>query len=310
MSRSVKLVAALCWALAASTACAQGQMRLFSLGSGELDGGYHDAARALCASVNDRERGRLRCSPETTPGSRYNVDALDGGELDMAIAQSDLAWKAVEAGVELRVVSMLYVETLALLVRPDMRFDGLADLLGARVDVGPPASGRNATLTALLEALETPQSSFAELSRRTGSDAVEALCDGALDAVMLIVGHPSALVTRAIEACGARLEPFTGPRVAAAMARAPFFRTDTIPAGLYPGVDAPVATFGVAALLVARADTPNAMVAAVADALVAPSRDMMRRAPLLAEADPTAVADGFGPIAAHPGLARAFAASP
>ncbi|SEA16769.1 hypothetical protein SAMN05444370_103313 [Rubrimonas cliftonensis] len=310
MSRRVKLVAALCCALAGWPAWAQGSMRLFSLGSGELDGGYHDAARALCASVNDRERGRLRCSPETTPGSRYNIDALASGELDMAITQSDLAWKAVEAGVELRVASMLYVETLALLIRPGMRFDGLQDLLGARVDIGPPASGRNATLTALLEALETPAASFAELSRRTGSDAVEALCDGALDAVMLIVGHPSALVAKAIDACGARLTPFAGPRVVAATARAPFFRTERIPAGLYSGVDGPVPTLGVAALLVARADTPTDMVAAVAEALVAPSRNMMLRAPLLAEADPTAVAEGFGPIVAHAGVERAFEAAP
>src|SRR5262245_50930544 len=65
-------------------------LQFLSVGSGNLDGGYFTATRAICEVLNRAERGRLRCSPESTPGSLYNLVALENGQIDFALVQSDL----------------------------------------------------------------------------------------------------------------------------------------------------------------------------------------------------------------------------
>src|SRR5215471_7733515 len=66
-----------------------------SLGTGDLNGVYYPVGKAICEVVNQDLRAHgVRCSPETTPGSVYNIDALRTGELDFAIVQSDLLFAA------------------------------------------------------------------------------------------------------------------------------------------------------------------------------------------------------------------------
>ncbi len=66
-----------------------------SVGTGALNGVYYPVGGAICAIVNDHIRATgVRCSPETTPGSVYNLDALRSGELEFAIVQSDVAFDA------------------------------------------------------------------------------------------------------------------------------------------------------------------------------------------------------------------------
>src|SRR5262249_3333473 len=68
---------------------------IVSLGTGELKGVYYPVGRAICEVVNqDLRTHGVRCSPETTPGSVYNIEALRSGELDFALVQSDLLFAA------------------------------------------------------------------------------------------------------------------------------------------------------------------------------------------------------------------------
>ena len=73
-----------------------GELQLFTLGSGGVSGSYYAAARALCDEVNRSERGRLRCSPDPTAGSIYNLRALRQGQVDFAFVQSDWQRQAYE----------------------------------------------------------------------------------------------------------------------------------------------------------------------------------------------------------------------
>ena len=77
-------------------------LRLFTLGSGEVGGGYFAAANAICELLNRERRGVLRCSPEATPGSIYNLAALRDRQLDFALVQSDWQRYAYEGSRELR----------------------------------------------------------------------------------------------------------------------------------------------------------------------------------------------------------------
>src|SRR6516164_7915934 len=101
---------------------------LVSIGTGELNGVYYPVGKAICAIVNqDIHTHGVRCSPETTPGSVYNIDALRSGELDFAIVQSDVQFAAYNGRgawlghrfADLRSVIPLYPELVTVLARAD-----------------------------------------------------------------------------------------------------------------------------------------------------------------------------------------------
>ncbi len=94
----------------------------------------------------------LRCSPEATPGSTYNMEALRNRQLDFAIVQSDVQNMALTgegpfagkpAFSDLRSVMSLYPETLTVLSRPDAHILSLGGLSASgSISVCPHRAGR------------------------------------------------------------------------------------------------------------------------------------------------------------------------
>jgi TRAP transporter TAXI family solute receptor len=193
------IVLALAAVCAGSVSLAQ-DLRLFSVASGNVTGGYYAAARAICGVVNRESGGEIRCSPEPTSGSLYNLDAIAEKQAEFALVQSDwhrFAYEGVDVFADvgglpdIRSVMSLYPEALTILTRADSGIEGSADLLGRSVDIGHPSSGRHATIVRLLGALRLGEANFTELTEFTDNAAINELCDGRLDAVVLIVGHPN-----------------------------------------------------------------------------------------------------------------------
>src|SRR5215831_293155 len=89
------LVAVLIGIAAGFSVSARADEVFASVGTGEPNGVYYPAGKAICQIVNrDFSMDRVRCSPETTPGSVYNIGALQSGELEFAIVQSDVHFAA------------------------------------------------------------------------------------------------------------------------------------------------------------------------------------------------------------------------
>src|SRR5262245_39061964 len=129
-----------------------------SIGTAELNGIYYPVGKAICELVDrDLPTYGVRCSPETTPGSVYNIDALQSGELEFAIVQSDVEFAAYTGNGPwigwpfrgLRSVVSLYPELVTIMVRADSHIRNLSDLAGRRVNVGSQGSGTRATWDAI-----------------------------------------------------------------------------------------------------------------------------------------------------------------
>ena len=59
----------------APTTARAGDEVFASVGTGELNGVYYPVGKAICEIVNrDLSIDGVRCSPETPPGSVYNID--------------------------------------------------------------------------------------------------------------------------------------------------------------------------------------------------------------------------------------------
>ena len=303
--------------LLATPAAAQG-LRLFSLGSGEVGGSYFAAATALCESVNRAHRGELRCSPEATPGSLYNLEALRTGQLDFAMVQSDWQKSAFQGTdryapsgpmTDLRSVMSLYPESITILTRPGSGITRLPDIPGKRIDIGPPASGRRATVVRILTALGIELDDFGAVFELPTGRSISELCAGRIDAAFLIVGHPNDAVRQALADCGATILPVAGPRVEAVLSASPEYVPLTIPQATYPELSADIPTWSVMATIVTRTDMADNLVGALVTETLSTLPALGMRAPVLAGLDPVAMRATGLSAPLHPGASTAFFAS-
>lgn len=315
----MRLVAAAAAALGlwAGGAVAQ-DAQFFSFGAGDSEGGYYAAASAICDAVNRAGHGTLRCSPESTLGSIYNIAMLSEGELEFAFVQSDwqrAAWQATDRFfgeppmADLRSVMSLYPETVTILAAPGSQIVSSVDLPGKRVDIGLQGSGRNATVMELLNRLSLGTEVFSEMRELPNDESISALCGGRIDAAIFIVGHPSALIAEALSQCHVRIVPFDGPLIREVLADAPDFRPIRIDAGTYPEMAQSVSSQAVYATVVTLASADADLVQMIVSSLLAARDQIGRQSPLLAGLDPAQMRRAGLTAPLHPGAAAAFDAA-
>lgn len=310
--------AALALAVAAPGLAAGESQRVLAMATGDVTGSYFPAGVALCRVVNEGRRDHgLRCAATLSQASVDNIGQLRRGEVDLAIVQSDVqdgAWRGLGAFAgdgafaELRAVMALFPEPLALVARGDSGIAGLGDLPGERVSVGAPASGQRALIEALMAELGWRDTAFGAMLELEPAAAVNALCEGRIDAFFFAVGQPALAIQEATSSCGATLADVAGPAVDALVAANPFYFAAEIPAGLYAGVDRPTPSFAVGATLVTRADLPEAEIETVTAAILDNLAALAGFDPTLAGLDPTAMARRGLTAPLHPGAAAAFRA--
>jgi TRAP transporter TAXI family solute receptor len=290
-------------------------LQFFSVGTGDPEGGYFAATRAICEVLNRAERGRLRCSPEATPGSLYNLVALDNGQLDFALVQSDLHRHAVNGTsifaarkpmTRFRSVMSLYPEPFNLIARKEARIGSALDLVGKAVDMGPPYSGRQATMRAAMESFGIKVSDFRIVAELAGSDAISELCAGRIDATVLIVGHPSVAIARALDECNAELVSLPEAEIQRLVSRNDDYSRFSVPARTYPALRGEVSTFAVRATVLTVATMADDMVDALVRNTLVNLGVLQEKLPILAALEANAMRTVGLTAPLHPGAARAF----
>ena len=237
-----------------------------TIGTGGVTGVYYPTGGAICRLVNkDRKSHGIRCSVESTGGSVYNLNTIRAGELDMGVAQSDWQYHAYHgtskfadkgANKKLRAVFSVHPEPFTVVARADSGIKTIADLKGKRVNIGNPGSGQRGTMEVLMGALGWNKSDFSLVSELKSSEQASALCDNKVDAIIFTVGHPNGSIKEATTTCDSVLVSVTGSAVDKLVADNSFYRTATIPGGMYRGSPADVKTFGVGATFVTSSDVP------------------------------------------------------
>jgi TRAP transporter TAXI family solute receptor len=293
-------------------------VEFFTIASGSIAGGYYSAARAICDTINRSGAGAVRCSPDPTSGSIYNLDALREGHVDFALVQSDWQRQAVEgtgpfaeAGpmTGLRSVMGLYPEAITVLARGGLEIETAGDLLGRRVDIGHPSSGRYATNQELFDLLDITASDFAFLAELPVGSVVDELCAGRIDASLLIVGHPNGEIARALMQCDAVLVPVSGPAIDTLLDGTPDYSSTVIPASAYRELDRDVPTFAVTATIVTLARTDEATVSRLADRVIEDLPGLARAAPVLSGLTPGEISSRGLTAPLHPGAEAVYSAT-
>jgi len=268
-------ISALAASIDASVARAE-PLQLFTLGTASLGGNYYAAGRAICRLINREGPADLRCSPEPTPGSQYNLIALAAGELDFAFVQSDWQNRAFEGTgafaaapmTELRSVMSLYAEAVTLLARRDAGIADLDDLRDRVVDLGNVSTARRGTVNRVLHGIGVDRDSFGAVEELSTDAVGPELCSGRIDAAFVVIGHPNARLSDLVQRCDLRLVSIEGESVRRFVSVSRDFEAFTIPAGTYrPGAPA-VRTVSTLATLVTRASVSPELVDLVARTIV------------------------------------------
>ena len=319
VSRMKSICVLLAIAIFLSPVSASADLRLFTIGSGDLSGGYFATARAICKAFNASDDSLRRCTPEPTVGSIYNLSVLRSGELDFALVQSDWQRAAYEgSGLfsefgpmrDLRSVISLYPETVTILASPNSGIEKSADLAGKTVDIGRPSSGTNATVRNMLRQMGLGIDFFGDVREYEDGYSISELCADRIDASIFVVGHPNDIVSSILESCDASIIPLAGPNVDRLHDEKKDYQKVLIDLGLY-GIDKQgVDSLAVVATLVTRAAVDNDLVADLVQAIRANMDELTGSVPLLRNLD-WHVSSGRGLTAPqHPGAAKALSAEP
>ncbi len=273
--------------LASLSARAAEDIRFFRIGTAATTGTYFQIGGMLANAISkppgsrDCDRGGscgvagLVAVAQATQGSVENVDAVAGGRLESALAQSDVAFGAYSAtGLfkgkpplkSLRAIASLFPESMHLVVRADGPIAGLKDLKGKRVGLGEKESGTLVDARLVLEAAGLAEKDV-KADYRNLSLAAAALSHNELDAFFLFAGYPVPAISELASTMPARLIPLGGDIAERLARKYTFFSADTIPAGTYTGIDQPTPTIGTRALWIVSADVPDDIVYRITQAL-------------------------------------------
>ena len=249
-----------------------------TIGTGGVTGVYYPTGGAICRLVNKgRQEHNIRCSVESTGGSVYNLNTIAAGELDMGVAQSDWQYHAYNGTTskfedkgpnkDLRAVFSVHPEPFTVVARADSGIKTFTDLKGKRVNIGNPGSGQRGTMEVVMGALGWTKADFKLASELKSAEQSKALCDNKVDAMVFTVGHPSGSIKEASTSCDSVIVEVAGPEIDALVEANDYYRTATIPGGMYRGTDTDTKTFGVGATFVTSAKVSDDVIYKVVKAV-------------------------------------------
>ena len=270
------LIAAAAVAVGAAGPALAADQKFVSIGTGGVTGVYYPTGGAICRLVNKgRKDHGIRCSAESTGGSIYNINTIRNGELEFGVAQSDWQYHAYNGTSKfkdkgkfdkLRAVFSVHAEPVTIIARDDSGIKNITDFKGKRVNIGNPGSGTLGTYEVIEKAMGWKRGDLKLAAQMKSSETAQAVCDGKIDAYFWLVGHPSALTQESIASCATHLVNATAPAIAKLVADRPYYRTATIPAGMYNNKE-DITTFGVGATFVTSSDVSEKVVYTVVSAV-------------------------------------------
>ena len=219
-------------------------------------GGFPVYGDALAATINEKDEG-LEVRTRNTKGSTENVPLLESGQVDLGLVQGEVVHEALSGigrpPADLRILTAMYSTAGMFVVRADSRYRTIEDLKGAPVAFGARGSGLVVLARYVLDGLGLDRDrDFQAIFLDQAGDGPKMVLDGRAAALWGGgVGWPG-FTAVARGSAGARFIVPDADGVRRIRARHGFLRELTVPAGSYPGQDAPIASVGSWSFVLAR----------------------------------------------------------
>lgn len=284
------------------------------IGGGLPFGLYFPLAGTLCRLL-ETGGAQQSCAVASLSDSAAAIDALKTGAMPFAIVQSDWLHHAVQGtsryqetgpSVELRSVASFYSEAFTIFVKATGPITQLEDLDEKRVSVGPAGSYRGILADVALDVAGLDRDDLTEASGEPVVSAIDRLCEGQTDAVVVMAVHPAELLSAAGRRCGIAPLSFSDDEVAEMLEALLGYSEVIIPARTYPGQAVPVRTVGLRPVLATTVDADPNLVNGLTLAIARGLGRLNASHPAFAsiQIDDLTLASYFAPL--HPAAAQAL----
>ncbi|QCJ46774.1 MULTISPECIES: TAXI family TRAP transporter solute-binding subunit [Haloprofundus] len=211
---------------------------------------------------------------QSTGASVENAGSLGNGDADFALLQNDVAYFAVNGeGIEafegnaipnIRGVATLYPETIHVVTPGNSDIQSVQDLEGATINTGDLGSGTQVDARQILEAVGIQD--YTE-QNTDFSQAAEQIQNGDVDAAFVVGGWPVGAIEDLANNSNIRIVEISGDAREQVKEAGSYFADDEIPAGTYSGIDEPVQTVAVQAMIATNEEQSEEVVQSVTEAI-------------------------------------------
>ena len=268
------VVVVLALALTMAVGSANAGRRFISIASGWVTGAYYPFAGAVSrVAWKHLKAQNIKVTAESSGASVANAKLIGVGDTDFALLQNDIASYAHYGKMmfdkpikNLLGCMTLYPETIQIVARRDAGIKGVADLKGKRVSIGPVGSGTAENAKQILAAYGLKTDDLKSQQMKS-SQAADYMKDGRLDAYFNTTAVGAAHIIDTCVLVPSMIVPIEGPQAEKLLKDYPFYAKDVVKPGVYKGVDAPVNTIAVMAMMTARADLEADLVYSILKAI-------------------------------------------
>ncbi|MDR2504203.1 MAG: TAXI family TRAP transporter solute-binding subunit [Deltaproteobacteria bacterium] len=261
-------VISLLLALAASPASAGERARVnLSFPTAATTGAIYPLGAGI-SNIWNSKLGYVNARVQASNGGLQNLNLLRAKEAQVSFAVSSIAYEALHGQntfegrpyPNLRVLAGLYYNPNQVMARKDSGVNSLADFKGKRFSPGAVGgtSDGEAKIHFMAAGLKYPEDLRTE--RMGFTESIDLMRNKQLDGAWVMAGTPTAAVTEMYATANAKLISLDDALVEKIIAQYPWYSKFTIPAGVYDGQDAPVATTAVKMLLLTDSALPDDLV--------------------------------------------------
>lgn len=235
-----------------------------AIATGNTTGVYYILGGGVASILSDNLDHTV-ANAEATAASVENIHLVCNGDSDLAFSLGDTAVAAVQGSgpfegdqKPVRALARMYVDVTHVMIRSDAEADTVSDLKGLRVSTGSPNSGTEFIAERLLRQNGLDPDSDIDRQRLPTGESVDAMKDGALDAIVHVGTYPHPGMQDLMASMGDDVEMLDIGNDLKAMNQAygDIYVPETVPASAYD-TSADIDTFGVPTVLVASSSMPN-----------------------------------------------------
>lgn len=233
-----------------------------TIGTASQGGTYFIYGNGLASFI--AERLGITASGEVTGGPVQNVTLVQTGDHDVGLVTMGPAFEAWNGESELapglehrdiRALFPMYTTPFQVIALRGSGIEGMADLDGRRVSVGPAGGTPGTYWPRFFETLDIN----ATVSYAGAADAASQLRDGLIDAFAFAAGLPISAFAQLAAEADVVMFAFTEDELARILEAHPEMAAHTIPAGTYAGIDEEQLTVGLWNFAIAHQDMPESL---------------------------------------------------
>jgi TRAP transporter TAXI family solute receptor len=285
---------------------------ILTVATGSVSGLYYPSGGALCRIFNLSAKGDIKCIVESTPGSTYNLNAIEGGLNNFAFVQANELSeylknkKAQNQSSNILTVFPLYTEAFALVVSKNSEIKSVLDLKGKKINIGVEGSGVRNFISTLIQSLSFKNTDFAQIISESQSSVEHLLCNNTIDASIVVSGHPSKMIQNLTENCGAKIIPISENIIRQIMDQNDFYVSYAIPAGMYPNHNVAIPTIGTKTLLITSKYTNEEYVYSLVTYIVKNYDSFKQYSPVVQKSSVEYLNSSMPQFPLHPVVVKAF----